>query len=423
VAEEFEELKDSAEGAITPEGFAALQKRVETSIKIAHEPPLPGKPDLEDMPGHEFASRDGIRNYAEGLGDRNILYRDADYAAKTRWKGYIAHPTMMLYMGVPVLTRPLTRAEREEGKGGGLPGVHSIYANEEIEWFRPIYEGDRLTVKGGLAKAELKTSDTAGGDSVHQTTERVFRNQLGELVGLTRSLAIRYVRSKARERGKHREFQIQTYTPEDMKRIDADYEKEDIRGAEPRYWEDVSVGDELTPVVKGPWCVTCFIVFHEGTGHRGPFHRAHSLAYEYRKNHPQAFPDNQYGFPDTVMRVHWDPAMAQLTGLPTTYDAGVERIAWVSHLVTNWMGDDGFLRKLSVNMRNFVFTGDTVWIKGKVADKYIKGNEHFVEIEINGFNQRGEDTAPSRAWALLPSHASGPVKIPTKIPENISPYA
>jgi acyl dehydratase len=422
MAEKFEELKDTAEGAITQEGFAALQKRIEISIKLAKEPPLPGKPDMEDMPGHEYATRDGIRNYAEGLGDRNILYRDADYALQTRWKGVIAHPTMMLYMGVPLKTRELTPEEREAGKGGGLPGVHSIYANEEIEWFQPIYEGDRLTTKQGLASAELKRSDTAG-ESVHQTSERVFRNQRGELVGLTRSLAIRYVRSKARERSKHTNFQIQNYTTEDMKRIDADYEKEEIRGAKPRYWEDVSIGDELTPVVKGPWCVTCFIVFHEGTGHRGPFHRAHSLAYEYRKRHPQAFPLNQYGFPDTIMRVHWDPAMARVTGLPTTYDSGVERIAWVSHLVTNWMGDDGFLRKLSVNMRNFVFTGDTVWVKGRVADKYIKDDAHFVEIEIQAVNQRGEDTAPSRAWVLLPSRTHGQVKIPVNIPADVSPYA
>jgi acyl dehydratase len=422
MAEKFDELKDTAEGAITPEGIAALQQRVKTSLKVASEPPLPGKPDPEDMPGHEFASRDGIRNYAEGLGDRNILFRDADYAANTRWKGMIAHPTMMLYMGVPLRERPLTREEREAGRGGGLPGVHSIYANEEIEWFQPIREGDRLTVRGGLVKAEVKKSDTAG-ISVHETAERAYKNQRGELVGVGRALTIRYVRSNARERGKHRDVGIQTYTSEDMKRIDAVYEKEEIRGKNPRYWEDVNIGDEITPVVKGPWCVTCFIVFHEGTGHRGPFHRAHSLAYEYRKSHPQAFPLNQYGFPDTIMRVHWDPAMARITGLPTTYDAGVERIAWISHGVTNWMGDDGFLRKLSVNMRNFVFTGDTVWVQGKIYDKYIKDGEYFIELELHGINQKGEDTAPSRAWVLLPSRVGGPVKIPAKIPANISPFA
>jgi len=420
MTETFEELKDTAEGAITPEGVAALKRRIEISIKIASEPPAPGKIALEDMPGHEFASKDGIRNYAEGLGDCNPLYRDADYASKTRWKGMIAHPTMMLYMGVPQRTRPLTAEEREAGKGGGLPGVHAMYSGEEIEWFQPIYEGDRLTLKAGPSRAEEKTSNTAG-QSVHVTNDRVFRNQRGELVGVSRSTAVRYVRSNARER-KRNDTPIQTYTPEDMARIDADYEREEIRGANPRYWEDVSIGDEITPVVKGPWCVTCFIVFHEGTGHRGPFHRAHSLAYEYRKRHPQAFPLNQYGFPDTIMRVHWDPAMARVAGLPTTYDSGVERIAWLSHGVTNWMGNDGLLRKLSLQMRKFVLTGDIVWIKGKVADKYVNDGEYFVELELHAVNQREEDTAPAKALVLLPSKVSGPVKVPVNIPENVSPY-
>ena len=28
--------------------------------------------------------------------------------------------------------------------------------------------------------------------------------------------------------------------------------REEIRGSNPRYWEDVAVGDELTPVIRGP---------------------------------------------------------------------------------------------------------------------------------------------------------------------------
>ena len=39
---------------------------------------------------------------------------------------------------------------------------------------------------------------------------------------------------------------------EAMKKIYADYDAEETRGASPRYWEDVKEGDWLTPVVKGP---------------------------------------------------------------------------------------------------------------------------------------------------------------------------
>jgi len=417
----FEEIKDTAEGAITPEGVAAMRRRMEISIKIASEPPI-GEDTLEGLPGHEYATRTAIRSYTEGVGDKNPLYRDSEYAAKTRWGGLISHPTMILHMGVPLKTRPLTPEEREVGKGGGLPGVHAMYSGEELEWFQPIREGDRLTVKGGMSRVEEKTSDTAG-NSVHVTSDSAYRNQRDELVVVGRSSNIRYVRSKARKRRKHLDIATHQYTEEEMARIDADYEKEEIRGAIPRYWEDVVVGEEITPVVKGPWSVSSFVVFQQGVGNRGGFYKAHSRAYEYRKRHPQAYPLNEHGFPESIARVHWDPAMARVTGLPTTYDSGLERISWMAHGVTNWIGDDGFMRKLSMQMRRFVINADTVWIKGQVADKYIKDGEYFVELEIHGVNQRGEDTAPGRAWVLLPSKTDGPVKIPTRIPDNVSPYA
>ncbi len=401
-------LRDSAEGSITPEGLAAMRLRIGIEV-----------PELN--PGHEYASVDGIRCYSEGIGDRNPFYRDPEYASRTCLKKLTARPSMMLYMGVSE-KKELTPEEKAIGKGGGLPGVHAMYSGEEMEWFRPIYEGDRLTVKGGLAKVEEKSSQFSE-NTVHETSERVFLNQNGELVGIARHLIIRIERSKARGRRKYLDIPIQTYTPEEMAKIDADYEKEDIRGATPRYWEDVTVGEETTPVVKGPWCPTCYLVFAEGTGHRNAFHKAHSLAYEFRKRHPRAFPLNEYGFPDIIMRVHWDPVMARTTGIPGCYDYGGERIGWIDHGVTNWMGDDGFLRKLSIQIRRFCVTGDTVWIKGKVTDKRVVDGEYQADLDMCAENQRGEMTAYGKATVLLPSRADGAVKIPARIPEDVSIFA
>ena len=400
--------RDSAEGTITPEGVAALRRRI-------------GIETPQEWPGYEFASRDGIRCYSEGIGDRNPFYRDAEYAAKTVWKGLCARPTMMLYMGVSE-KKELTPEEKARGRGGGLPGVHAMYSGEELEWFRPIHESDKLTVKGGLAKVEEKTSQFSG-NTVHETIERVYWNQDRELIGVVRTLIIRTQRTKARGLRKYLDIPIQSYSPEEITHIDADYEREEIRGSNPRYWEDVIVGEEIVPVVKGPWCPTCYIVFAEGTGHRSEFHKAHSLAYEYRKRHPKAFPLNEYGFHDIIMRVHWDPKMAQTTGIPGCYDFGGERIGWMEHGFTDWMGDDGFLRKLSVQIRRFCVMGDTTWIKGKVTDKHIKDEEYWIELDIWADNQRGETTATGKASVLLPSRNEGPVRIPAKIPKGISIFA
>lgn len=403
----IQEQTRAVEGRITDEQLEAAKRRI--GVEVPH-----------DRPGHEYASIDGIRAYTEGMGDMNPLYQDPEYAAKTRWKFLTAHPTFMLYMGVSD-KKELTAEERERGKGGGLAGVHGFYGGEDIQWFRPIFAGDRLTVKGGPAKVEVKPSGMAG-RSVHMTNESVYWNQRGELAGLRRMYAIRVERSAAREKHKLLDTPIQSYTPEEMARIDADYEREEVRGARPRYWEDVQVGDEIVPVVKGPWTVTAYIVFAEGTGHRN-FHRAHKVAYEYRKRHPKAYPFTKYGFPDVIARVHWDRELAREAGVPAEYEMGGERIAWLSQAVTNWMGDDGWLQRLSLQIRQFILYGDTVWIKGKVVNKYVKDKEHGVELELQAVNQRNVVVAPAKAWVLLPSRVGGPVKIPTRIPEDLSIYA
>ena len=33
-----------------------------------------------------------------------------------------------------------------------------------------------------------------------------------------------------------------------------------------------------------------------------------------------------------------------MVGAPGAYDYGPERCSWLTHHLTNWMGDDGFLR-------------------------------------------------------------------------------
>jgi hypothetical protein len=64
-------------------------------------------------------------------------------------------------------------------------------------------------------------------------------------------MAIRYERSASRERATHLNIPTHHYSPEELAKIDSDYEHEEIRGATPRYWEDVKVGDKRLGV--GSW--------------------------------------------------------------------------------------------------------------------------------------------------------------------------
>jgi len=55
--------------------------------------------------------------------------------------------------------------------------------------------------------------------------------------------------------------------------------------------------------------------------------------------------NDRFNVPDCPERVHWDEAFALEVGAPGAYDYGPERCSWLTHHLTNWIGDDGFLRQ------------------------------------------------------------------------------
>lgn len=89
--------------------------------------------------------------------------------------------------------------------------------------------------------------------------------------------------------------------------------------------------------------------------------------------------------------------------MPGVYDYGPQRSSWMASLVTNWMGDAAFLKRVRTEMRRFNTMGDSTWCRGTITRKYIKDGHALVDIEIRGENQRGELTTPGLATVILPS--------------------
>jgi len=210
------------------------------------------------------ATEDTIRHFCQGYGDDNPLYNDKEYAEKTRY-GSLVVPPLFLYS---VLW----------GTQFGLPGVHAWYSGGDWEWFKPILLGDKFTYTEVFEDVIEKPSKMAG-KTVIQYSKTTYKNQRDAVVATHRFWGIRAERETSRETGKYAEIKKATYTPEQFKAIQDDYKKEEIRGAKPRYWEEVEVGDELTPVVKGPLTARDCIAWCMGAG--TPFMRAHRLALKY----------------------------------------------------------------------------------------------------------------------------------------------
>ena len=343
-------------------------------------------------PFNEYATKDTIKHYCRAIGDVNPLYLDRDYAAKTRYGGLIAPPGWLysVFWGSWDLRR-----------GFGLPGVHGLHSGDGWEWYRPIKEGERIHAERALTDIQEKSSRFAGRSILEIRTIK-FYDEANELVARNFWPVIRTERDEARKRGKYLEVQPARYTEEDIRSIEADYGREEVRGATPRYWEEVQAGDALTPVVKGPLTTFDVICWVMGVG--SPHIRTGQYWLAYRRRSPLiAVTNPETGVPEAVERVHWDNFMAREAGLPNAYDYGSQRGACATHLLTNWCGDDGWVKSVDVQYRGMNYLGDTTWVKGSVTGKRLEGNEHLVDIKIEAVNQRGEVIMPGTATVRLPS--------------------
>ena len=73
----------------------------------------------------------------------------------------------------------------------------------------------------------------------------------------------------------------------------------------------------------------------------------------------------------------------------------------LSSLLTNWMGDDGFLRKFDTNYWAIIPLGDSFFCKGQVLNKRIENGEHLVDIVVWAETIRGYISQSATATVSL----------------------
>ncbi|MEV4235369.1 MULTISPECIES: MaoC family dehydratase N-terminal domain-containing protein [unclassified Nocardia] len=369
-----------------------------------------GIPNPQRNPPHNYqVTWDGVRHFAFGYGDDNPLYCDPEYAQRTRWGSLIAPPTFLYTMGEDAAPKPDAETKALL-KGDPFAGLGSYQAVMEFEWWQPLRLGDRSRVLQTQVGVQPKRS-SFGGRTAHVTQDYLYTNGSGEMHAVRRGTWINAERHTSSKRAKEKMEQT-PYTPAQLAEIDAAYAAETRRGTEPRYWEDVAVGEVLQPKVKGPLTTTDVVVWHLGWGMQLTPPGAFKIAANIRRKAPGLYPANGLNIPDTVQRLHWEPARAQELGLPNSYDYGGMRETWLCHLLTDWIGDDGWLWKLRCEHRKFNYIGDTTWVRGTVVDKRQADGRNEIHLEVRCENQRGEITTPGTAVVLLPTR-DHPVELPT----------
>ena len=101
--------------------------------------------------------------------------------------------------------------------------------------------------------------------------------------------------------------------------------------------------------------------------------------------------------------IHYDKDYAIGNELPGPIIHGALKNAWLGQAITDWIGSEGVLKKLSCQYRGMDVPGVECNVKGKVVKKYTDSGENLVDCEVWLENNEGKTTTPGKATAVLPS--------------------
>jgi acyl dehydratase len=350
-------------------------------------------------------SRSQIIKYVASYGDDNPLYWDEDYAARTRWGGIIAPPRMLLAGSAATprsITEPVAKGHVTFMGEDVLKGVFAMISGTRLVFDQPVRIGDRLRAQNGPHDVIARQSKMAG-RAVELVNKTIYMNQRDERVATVYSSVIRMEREAARGSRKYLDIPPAKYTEAEVEALHERYEREgpQRRGAEPRYWEDTEIGDDMITLAKGPLTITDIAAYFMGQEH---VYYTNRMKYLQLKANPAArLVNTETNVADDWVSAHWDEYFARLSGIPRPYDEGPMRYDNMAHLVTDWMGDDATLRELMVQLRAPCLIGDTSLCSGKVSGKRVEDGRHLVDLGLWIMNQRGERSTIGSATVELPT--------------------
>ena len=330
------------------------------------------------------ASLDNIRRWGDGAGDYNPLWRDPEYAARSRFRMVTAPPTFIYAVSLGVRA-----AEDGAIDPARLSTTHfpMNYAGGEIVFHRTIWRGDVLTAQEEVGPIVRKHSERIG-PFVINTGLVSYYNQRQELVA---SKSTRMARYHNLGTGSTIEYDREPRRADAGEPADPLVWERTRRGAEPRYWEDVSVGDQLPILPKGTYSVSELFLFTHGV--MGTY-RTTRAALE-KEGSAELGGGGRFDMEHATER----------RNMPGQFDYGPQRVCWMAQIVTDWMGDAGTLRRMRNQIRHPNVVGDTNWVNGEVAKTYVEDGKYLADVDVWVENQAGLQTAMSLVTVELPSRA------------------
>jgi len=151
----------------------------------------------------------------------------------------------------------------------------------------------------------------------------------------------------------------------------------------PLAFADIRVGDDVTPLV------------------RGPMTPSHLFRWS-------AAIENWH-------RIHYDhPFATEHDGLPCLLVNGSWKQHFLVQMMREWLEPEGWLAKIQFSFRRMDLVGDTLTAWGRVTETFERDGLGFVVCEIGIRNDRDEESTPGTATGVLP--LAGGTAVPYPFP-------
>lgn len=146
-------------------------------------------------------------------------------------------------------------------------------------------------------------------------------------------------------------------------------------------FDDVEIGQEIPPLVKGPMTTAHIMRWSAAMEN---WHRIH-YDWKYATEHD--------GLPDIMVNGSWKQHV-------------------MIQLLSDWAGDRGWAWKVAFQFRGMNVPGDTLTAWGRVTGKERRGRWGVVDLEIGMKDQNGNEGTPGTARIVLPLRDGPPVPYP-----------
>jgi acyl dehydratase len=133
-------------------------------------------------------------------------------------------------------------------------------------------------------------------------------------------------------------------------------------------FDQVKVGDSITPIVLPPISRHQLALYCGGSGDHNP--------------------------------IHVDIDFAKKFGFKDVFAHGMLSMAFLGRIVTSWVPQKQ-VRGLGTRFTSITWVGDVITVSGKVTGKREANGEKLVDLEVKCTNQNGQDTLQGNATVAL----------------------